>query len=157
MFLKLRSLIGIALFAACLMSTLFVYAQDDSIYVREKSLKLEVKSEKMINVVYKPVKINILLKNLIDEAIEIIEPAIDEKSFLIEITMPDGKKDKMLDIYGLKLKTLRLYPKKRIKFKTEFIPEIAGNYDINVTYNGYLEERLQADPVTIFVVNDRGK
>ena len=71
--------------------------------------------------------------------------------------MPDGKKDKLLDIYGLKLKTIRLYPKKRLRFKTEFIPETAGNYDIKVSYHGFVEEMLKADPVTVFVVNPRGE
>ena len=71
--------------------------------------------------------------------------------------MPDGKKDKLLDIYGLKLKTIRLYPKKRLKFKTEFIPEISGNYDIKVTYNGFVEEKLEAESITVFVVKSGGK
>ncbi len=149
--------IGVALIAVFFLSTVCVYAQDAAIYGRRKSLKLEVKSARMINKVDKPVEIYIFLRNMIDEPLEIIEPAIDEKSFMIEITMPDGKKDKLLDIYGLQLKTIRLYPKKRLKFKTEFIPETAGNYDIKVSYNGFLEETLEADPITVFVVNGRGQ
>lgn len=157
MILKLKNKIGMALIAVCLMSTLCAFSKNgNSLYDRKKSLKLEVKSERLINVVNKPVVIYIFLKNLIDESIEITEPAIDEDSFMVEITMPDGKKDKLLDIYGLKLKTLRLYPNKRIKFKTEFIPEVAGNYDIKVIYNGYIEEKLIADPITVFVVNSGG-
>lgn len=153
MFLNWCSKIGFALIAICFMSTSFAYAQDDAIYGRRKSLKLEVKSAKMINTVNKPVEIYIFLRNMIDESLEITEPAIDESSFMIEITMPDGSKDKLLDIYGLKLKTIRLYPKKRLKFKTEFIPEISGNYDVKVSYNGFVEEKLEADPITVFVVN----
>lgn len=149
--------IGVALIAVFFLSIVFIYAQDDAIYGRRKSLKIEVKSEKMINSVDKPVEIYIFLRNMIEEPLEITEPAIDEKSFMIEITMPDGKKDKLLDIYGLKLETIRLYPKKRLKFKTEFIPEIAGNYDIQVSYHGFAEERLAAEPITVFVVNPSGK
>ncbi|MCK4993524.1 MAG: hypothetical protein KAS13_00580 [Candidatus Omnitrophica bacterium] len=157
MFLKALNKIGFALVAVFLILTTWAYAQDDEIYGRRKSLKLEVKSEKMINVVDKPVVIEIVLRNMIDESLEIVEPAIDTNSFLIEITMPNGKKDKLLDIYGLKLKTIRLYPKKRLKFKTKFIPEITGPYDIEVRYNGFVEEKLEAEIVTVFVVNSSGE
>ena len=156
MCLRVIRRIGFALIAVFFLSSVNVYAQDDAIYGRRKLLKLEVKSAKMINKVNKPVEIYIFLRNMIDEPLEITEPAIDEKSFIIEITMPDGKKDKLLDIYGLKLKTIRLYPKKRLKFKTQFIPETAGNYDIRVSYNGFVEEILKAEPVTVFVINPRG-
>ncbi len=146
-----------ALIVFFFLSIVMLYAKDNAIYGRMKPLKLEVKSARLINEVGKPVEIYIFLRNMIDESLEITEPAIDEKSFKVEITMPDGKKDKLLDIYGLTLKTIRLYPKKRIKFKTEFIPEIAGNYDIKVSYHGFEEEILEAEPITVFVVNSRGQ
>ncbi|MCG2712026.1 MAG: hypothetical protein L6416_06850 [Candidatus Omnitrophica bacterium] len=149
--------IGFALIVFFVLSTVSAYAQYDSIYGRKKSLKLEVKSAKMINEINKPVEINIFLRNITEESLELTEPAIDERSFMVEITMPEGKKDNLLDIYGLKLKTIRLYPKKRLKFKTEFIPETAGNYNIKVSYNGFMEEMLEAESITVFVVNPRGQ
>ncbi|MFH1093790.1 MAG: hypothetical protein V1739_06530 [Candidatus Omnitrophota bacterium] len=158
MFLRsVSSISGFALIAVLFLTSVSVDAQENAIYGRKKSLKLEVKSTKMINELNKPVEINIYLRNISGEPLEITEPAIDENSFMIEITMPDGKKDKLLDIYGLKLKTIRLYPKKKLKFKTEFIAETAGNYDIKVSYNGFAEEMLEADPITVFVVNPKGQ
>ncbi len=153
---KFLKFIGVALIAIFFLSVGDVYAESYGIYNRKKMLKIAVKSKKMINLVNEPVEISIIIRNMVDEAIEMVEPAIDEKSFVIEITMPDGKKDSLIDIYGLKLKTIRLYPKKRVVFKTEFTPEFTGNYDVNVKYNGFVEERLEAEPITVFVVNSKG-
>lgn len=122
-----------------------------------KSLAVEVQSERMINQVNQKVGIIIYLKNTSDEPIEVIEPAIDEKSLMVDIIMPDGRKDKLLDIYGVTLDTIRLYPKKRIKFKTNFIPEQVGNYEIKTRYNGYNNEAIEAIPVNIFVVTSKIK
>jgi hypothetical protein len=60
----------------------------------------------------------------------------------------------LLNIYGLKLETIRLYPKKRIKFTAKFVPEVPGNYDINIKYNGYKEKMLTAPSMRVFVVGN---
>lgn len=69
--------------------------------------------------------------------------------------MPNGEKDKLIDIFGLRLETVRLYPKKRLKFKIHFIPEQAGSYEINISYHGYYDLVLKASPINIFVVNPK--
>lgn len=115
-------------------------------------LKLLAGTERMIYKIDQKVPITVYLKNIGENPVEIVEPAIDKRSFFFEITFPDGKKDKLLDIYGLSLQKITLPPKKRIKFTASFTPEFSGEYHVEVRYFGYNDATLTAAPVIIHVV-----
>ncbi|MBU1087395.1 MAG: hypothetical protein KKD05_07740 [Candidatus Omnitrophica bacterium] len=126
---------------------------DQELFGNNSGLSMQAKIDKMIYKLDQEVMITVYLKNKTAEPIDIVEPAIDKSSFMFEIVAPDGKKDKMLSIYGLKLENIRLYPKKRIKFTAKFLPETPGNYDINIKYNGY-KNPLSLPAMRIFVVGN---
>jgi len=144
----------IIIFLFSILSLSYAQVVNDN-FEKNLPLKVQAKSPKMIYRLDEKVIIEVLLRNTGDEPLDIIEPAVDKLSFMVEIVMPDGKKDKLLDIYGLKLENIRLYPKKRVKFVAEFVPEQVGHYQVNVTYNGYSGISLKASPVSVFVVNVR--
>ena len=130
----------------------FAFAlNDDELFGTNSGVVLKTATDRMIYKLDQPIIITSYLKNKTGKPIDIVEPAIDKTSFMIEITKPDGKKDKLIDI-GVNLKTLRLYPDKRIKFTTKFLPEMAGNYDIKVIYLGY-RDTISTPPIRIFVVS----
>lgn len=126
---------------------------DEELFGNYSGLIISAKTDKMIYKLDEDVTITVFLKNKTEEAVDIIEPAIDKQSFDFEIAFPDGKKDKMLSIAGMNLDTIRLYPKKRIKFTTSFLPEMPGNYDISIKYNGY-KKPLSFPAMRVFVVGN---
>jgi len=115
-------------------------------------LQVEVKVARLIYAVEQEVVLTIYIRNVSQEAVNLIEPAIDRRSLRIEIIQPDHKKEKLLDIYETDLKSIRLYPKKRLKFKAKFSPESLGEYKIKVQYHGYEGQVSLAPVVSIFVV-----
>jgi len=127
--------------------------RDEELFGAYTGLLISAETDKMIYQLDDEVTVTVFLKNKTEEPIEIVEPAIDKKSFLFEIILPDGKKDNMLSISGMNLRIIRLYPKKRVKFTTKFLPEMPGNYDINVKYNGY-SEPLVFPAIRVFVVGN---
>ena len=116
-------------------------------------LKIVAGADRMIYPVDQKVSITVYIKNTGEDTVEIVEPAIDKRSFFFEISLPDGKKDKLLDIYGLNLQKIKLPPKKRIKFTASFTPETAGRYRIDVRYFGYKDVTVEAEPLFVHVVN----
>jgi hypothetical protein len=125
---------------------------DHDLFGTNRFISLEAKTDRMIYHVNQQVTITVYIKNKIDDPVELIEPAIDKRSFMIDIIAPDGKKEKMLAIYGMNLKTLELPPQKRIKFTARFIPEMAGNYNVKIRYNGYKEQIIDVPELNVFVV-----
>jgi len=119
-------------------------------------LTIEVKTDRLIYNLNQRVGVIVYIRNMSEEPLKVVEPAIDKRSLRFEISQPNNKKDKLLDIYGLKLKIITLPPKKRLKFTTTFIPEMKGQYEINVRYYGFEEKALVAAPVNVFVVNKSG-
>ncbi|MBU4305312.1 MAG: hypothetical protein KJ893_06810 [Candidatus Omnitrophica bacterium] len=73
--------------------------------------------------------------------------------FFFEITQPDGKKNKLLAIYGLNLQKIKLPPKKRLKFTASFTPEMSGSYEIEARYYGYQDKTIVSSLFKVFVVN----
>ncbi|MBU1045186.1 MAG: hypothetical protein KJ915_12405 [Candidatus Omnitrophica bacterium] len=126
---------------------------DSDLFGNNSGLSIEALTDRMIYKTDQEVVVTVYLKNKTEEPIDIVEPAIDKSSFMFEIVYPDGKKDKMIGIHGVKLETIRLYPKKRIKFTAKFLPETPGNYDINVKYNGY-KTPLSFLAMRVFVVGN---
>ncbi len=124
----------------------------NSVYAQENLLELLVKTDRMIYRLDESVFITLYLINNTDEPLEVVEPAVDRNSFNVEIMQPNNKKEKLLAIYGLELKKIRLYSKKRLKFVTKFTPELLGEYQINVRYNGFGQKPLVGNPVKLFVV-----
>ena len=118
----------------------------------ESPLVIQVKTDRMIYRLDDTVTVTIYLRNISDEPLSIVEPAIDKRSLYVEIMQPDGKKDKMIDIYGLMLKTIELPPRKRVRFTATFVPEMIGSFDVKVRYYGFGEEPITASPVRLFVV-----
>lgn len=127
---------------------------DQQLDGNNSSLVFLAKTDRMIYRINQEIIITVYLKNKTQEALDIIEPAIAPESFMFEIISPDGKKDKLLNIYGLKLETLRLYPNKRIKFIVKFFPEIAGNYNVNIKYYGFKNSALNVSNLQVFVVGN---
>lgn len=115
-------------------------------------LKIEAKTDCMVYRLGQEVLITVFIKNISDETIALNEPAIDSRSLYFEIVNPLKKSDKLLDIHSLKLKKIRLYPKKRLKFTTKFVPEQLGSYEIKINYHGYEDKVLVARPITLYVV-----
>ncbi|MCP4649440.1 MAG: hypothetical protein GY853_05075 [PVC group bacterium] len=138
-----------------LFSTMFCYAKDYS-FLDEKEkpiLTLWAKADKMVYCLNEDtVNINVYLKNNSDETLELVEPAIDKRSFVIQIEQPDEEKQNLLEIYGLDLKTIRLFPGKRIKFPINFSPETLGEHKVHVLYNGFNDKTISVAPVSVFVV-----
>ncbi len=131
----------------------FLFAQN--IFEKPESLKVEAVSERMIYSLGQEVNITVYLKNISEDTLELVEPAIDKRSLNFDITLPNTKKEKLLDIYGLTLETVRLAPKKRLKFTAKFTPESSGNYFIDVRYNGFQNKTLSAITVSVFVVSSQ--
>ncbi|MFH1061344.1 MAG: hypothetical protein V1747_00455 [Candidatus Omnitrophota bacterium] len=127
---------------------------DQLLFGNNTGLLIEAQTDRMIYKVDQEVIITVYIKNKTEDVIELIEPAIAPESFMFEIVAPDRKKDKLLNIYGLKLETIRLYPKKRIKFTAKFLPETPGNYDINIKYNGFKTKALTVPSMRVFVVGN---
>ena len=117
-----------------------------------KPLSLEVKVEKLIYRLGEEVKIDINLTNKSTETLEVTELAIDRRSLFIQIIQPDRQTNKLLAIYGLKLKNIRLYAGQTVNFKTNFIPQIVGEHQIKVSYNGFQDLTIVAASRKIFVV-----
>ncbi|MCM8813911.1 MAG: hypothetical protein NC924_08270 [Candidatus Omnitrophica bacterium] len=117
-------------------------------------VELTAGTERVIFAVNREVTILVYIRNLSEGAVELLEPAVDKRSLTFEIIDPNGKKDSLLQIYGLELKKIRLLPKKRIKFNARFTPELLGEYTIQVKYLGYEEKVLTALPLTIHVVKE---
>ncbi|MFH2137192.1 MAG: hypothetical protein ABII88_01620 [Candidatus Omnitrophota bacterium] len=116
-------------------------------------LELRAKADKMIyRLNEEEVSLTIYLTNVSEEPLEIVEPAVDRRSFFIEVIDPMGKKDNLSVIYGLKLKNIRLLAGKRIKFTAAFNPESLGEHVIKVSYNGYGEVSVYAEPVSVYIV-----
>ena len=136
--------------ALCLCSTTVGSALD--VEAEAVPVKIAAGTERMIYKVDEKIPISVYIRNMGEKAVEIVEPAIDKRSFFFEITLPDGKKDKMLDIYGLTLQKITLPPKKRIKFTTTFTPEASGMYRIDVRYSGYNDSVVSAEPLILHVV-----
>ncbi len=130
--------------------------RDEDLFGNQSDLMISAKTDKMIYKIDDEVKITVFLKNKTKEPIDIVEPAIANSSFLFEIVSPVEKKDKMLSVKGVNLKTIRLYPKKRVKFTTQFLPEMPGTYDISVKYNGY-KKPLVFPAIRVFVVGNLPK
>jgi len=137
---------------AVLTLTIMILNLKSYVWAQISPLKVDVKLDRMIYVVDQEVVFTIYIRNVSQEAVDVIEPAIDRKSLRIEIIQPDQKKEKLLDIYDADLKQIRLYPKKRLKFKVKFSPELLGKYEIKVQYYGYEGQVLSAPDVSIFVV-----
>ncbi|MFH1458919.1 MAG: hypothetical protein ABIG64_00910 [Candidatus Omnitrophota bacterium] len=119
----------------------------------KESLEILVKTSRLVYHKDKEIMIYVFFKNNAEEALELLEPAIDKKSLMFEIVQPDGKKEKLLDIYGLNLKKIILPQDKRIKFKANFIPEMLGTYQINVSYFGFQDKEIKARPISVYVVS----
>ena len=122
-------------------------------YTQESPLKLEAQSDRVIYGINDEVSVTVLLRNLSDEYLDVVEPAINKRSIQFEIIDPDGKKDKILDIQDSEPQIVRLPPKKRFRFTGKFTPEITGNYQVVVRYYGFGGQVLEAVPLSIFVVN----
>jgi len=128
------------------------YAQEGYDYYY-RPLDIEMVLGQMIYRLDEEIKITVYLKNNTDEALEILEPAIDQRSLFFDITLPGGKKEKLIDIFGLSLDRITLPRGKRVKFTTEFSPEVVGTYELKVSYRGFAEQTISSDHLTVFVVN----
>ena len=118
-------------------------------------LEVVVSTEKDVYYLGEEVQLLILIRNVSGETLEVIEPAVDRRSLNIEIIQPGGMRDRMLAIYGLKLDTVRLPAKRRIRFTTSFTPEALGTFTVHVTYSGYGAEIFAAAPREVFVVQKK--
>ena len=143
------------IFAMCFFCYAFEFSSDDKLE-ETADIALTVKAEKMIyRLEGELVEFTVYIANNSEEAIEIIEPAIDRRSLFIEIELPDATTDNMVAIYGLNLKTIRLQPGKRVKYSTTFKPEVQGEHIIKVSYYGVGENPVKANPVVVFIVSPK--
>ncbi|MBI4846686.1 MAG: hypothetical protein HY810_09510 [Candidatus Omnitrophica bacterium] len=132
-----------------------VYGEYEQIGATDKELPVAIvlKTSKMIYHTNEKVSIEVFIKNLSEETIIITEPAIDKSSISFEIIDPLGKKDQLLSIYGIKLKSINLATKRRVKYQASFIPEMNGTYEVKASYSGFRATTIYAEPVSVFVVN----
>ena len=144
--MRSTALIFFLMAVACLIQPREILSQE------KPKLKISVSTEKNVYYLGEEVQLTVLIRNFSDEAIDVIEPAIDRRSLNIEIIQPSGLSDRMLAIYGLKLETVRLGAKRRIRFNTAFTPEQLGKFTIKVTYFGHGDDMMTADPKNIFIV-----
>ncbi|RKY34725.1 MAG: hypothetical protein DRP78_06235 [Candidatus Omnitrophota bacterium] len=119
---------------------------------QESILECWVKTDAAIYRLRDDVIVNVYISNKTKKVLRLLEPTLDKNSLTIEVIQPDGHKDELLGVYGLNLKKIKLYPFKRLKFKTDFNTEMLGEYTITAVYRGYNGCVLQAEPVKIFVV-----
>ncbi|MFH2145129.1 MAG: hypothetical protein ABII75_03765 [Candidatus Omnitrophota bacterium] len=129
-----------------------IFATYDISFAQEAVLEVVVEVNRMVYRMDEEITATVYIKNKCTETLEVTEPALDSRSLEIEIVQPDAKRFKLLNIQGINLKKIRLYPEKRIKFIAKFIPELLGEFQIAAKYYGFEDIVLVSNAATIFVI-----